>query len=33
MNQRATHFNLGNNSQNYGSVYNKDYNPKKVDPN
>jgi hypothetical protein len=33
MNQRATHFNLGSNSQNYGSVYNKDYNPKHVDPN
>lgn len=33
MNQRATHFNLGNNSQNYGSVYHKDYNPKQADPN
>lgn len=32
MNQRATHFNLGNNSQPYSSIYHKDYNPKQADP-
>ena len=30
MNQRASHFNFGNTSQNYGSVYAKDYGPKKT---
>jgi hypothetical protein len=33
MNQRATHFNLGSSSQNYGTVYHKDYNPKQGEPN
>jgi hypothetical protein len=28
MNQRASHFSLGSVSQNYGSVYAKDYVPK-----
>lgn len=33
MNQRATHFQLGNTSQNYGSIYVKDYGPKQANPN
>lgn len=31
MNQRATHFNLGNNSQPYSSIYHKDYNAKQAE--
>lgn len=30
MNQRASHFNFGTVSQNYGSVYAKDFGPKKT---
>lgn len=33
MNQRVTYFSLGNNSQNYDSVYKKGYNAKKVEGN
>jgi len=33
MNQRATHFNLGNTSQTYGSTYHKDYDPKYAEQN
>lgn len=30
MNQRASHFQLGSTSQNYASVYGKDYTPKET---
>ncbi len=33
MNQRATHFQLGNNPQNFSSVYKKDYDAKQAEPN
>lgn len=33
MNQRASHFQLGNTSQNYASVYGKDYVPKAAEQN
>jgi len=32
MNQRSSHFNFGATSQNYGSVYAKDYGFKQPDP-
>jgi hypothetical protein len=33
MNQRSSHFTLGTTSQNYGSVYAKDFAHKQPDPN
>jgi hypothetical protein len=33
MNQRASHFSLGNTSQPFGSVYAKDYGPKAAENN
>lgn len=33
MNQRSSHFTLGSTSQNYGSVYAKDFAHKQPDPN
>ena len=33
MNQRATHFQLGSTSQNYTSIYHKDYPGKQAEPN